>query len=581
MDFDLRLHLEEVLDLIGPSAQAKGLELTGSISPDVPLKLRGDGSRFAQALTLLASEAVRRTEAGDVAIVIGVDSVSATSVTLRIDICDTGEQIPTDRLAALMRFQADRASSVPVGLPAPELTASLRLVQMLGGNLWIENLDAGGTQCTLTVCFERQLLLAQSPTIELPGMRLLVISEQARTREAIAQQARQWQIDVVVAEDADRAMRWLRQAAGAGAPFDVAIVDLRLSVVDGRVLAQAIRLDRTLPDLQLVALTYAYLPCDTPALLDAGFNACLAKPIKHLALLQVLVEVGAKLQLHSSQPHPLSCPENGEYALDIDRLIRICEGSLSAMETMLAQFLSDSPGRIAAMRQAIADDDFFTLGQHAHFLKGSSATLGIAAIETLSEQIRQQAVAYRVQDCLALVAEIESIVWQLQEQRECLWEAIRTRVLEAAPTPTISETDFPDRTVRVLLVDDDLMTLNWLKACLQKLPHYETVEANSGEAAWQLLATQTFDVTISDWSMPDMSGVVLCQRLKFCPQLPSASAPFLLLTAHSNPEYEKIAGDAGVDDFIVKPVDPETLRAKVAFWAGASRSNCLPLAGGL
>jgi CheY-like chemotaxis protein len=118
--------------------------------------------------------------------------------------------------------------------------------------------------------------------------------------------------------------------------------------------------------------------------------------------------------------------------------------------------------------------------------------------------------------------------------------------------------------VRILAVEDDAVSRAVLRQALRKLGH-EVIETANGEAAWKLVTKDHVRVVVSDWAMPHMDGLELCRRIR---QAAGADYTyFILLTARdATGENQRAAADAGVDDFLTKPLDVEELwnRLRVA-----------------
>jgi len=117
--------------------------------------------------------------------------------------------------------------------------------------------------------------------------------------------------------------------------------------------------------------------------------------------------------------------------------------------------------------------------------------------------------------------------------------------------------------MKILIAEDDRASQRLLKAMLEKLGHEVTAEAD-GEAAWRSLILATPEVIVSDWMMPELDGVELCKRVRGRRQ--KRYTYFILLTARSARENYLEAMDAGVDDFLSKPlkVDELSIRLRVA-----------------
>ncbi len=114
--------------------------------------------------------------------------------------------------------------------------------------------------------------------------------------------------------------------------------------------------------------------------------------------------------------------------------------------------------------------------------------------------------------------------------------------------------------MKVLIVEDSLMTRRLLRASLQKW-QYEVTEAEHGAQAWELFRHEHFPLVLTDWLMPEMDGLELIRRIREC-ELPSY-VYIILLTAKSEKEDLVTAMDAGADDFLAKPFDSDELRVRM------------------
>jgi DNA-binding response OmpR family regulator len=109
------------------------------------------------------------------------------------------------------------------------------------------------------------------------------------------------------------------------------------------------------------------------------------------------------------------------------------------------------------------------------------------------------------------------------------------------------------RPVKILTVEDDAVARAVLRQALRRLGH-ESVEASDGEAAWTLLQTEQVRVVVSDWMMPRSDGLDLCRKIRRQPG--TDYIYFILLTSRdATQENQTAAADAGVDDFLTKPLD--------------------------
>jgi DNA-binding response OmpR family regulator len=118
--------------------------------------------------------------------------------------------------------------------------------------------------------------------------------------------------------------------------------------------------------------------------------------------------------------------------------------------------------------------------------------------------------------------------------------------------------------VKILAVEDDAVARAVLRQALRRLGH-DVLEARDGAAAWELLQTESVRVVVSDWMMPNLDGLELCRRVRA--RTDAEYTYFILLTSRdATEENQTAAADAGVDDFLTKPLDLSELwtRLRVA-----------------
>ena len=114
--------------------------------------------------------------------------------------------------------------------------------------------------------------------------------------------------------------------------------------------------------------------------------------------------------------------------------------------------------------------------------------------------------------------------------------------------------------IPVMVVDDDPVSSAQLGA-LAKAAGYEVRGAPNGKEAWELLQLARVPIVISDWYMPEMDGPELCRRIRARTREPYVY--FILVTSRGGKQQYLAGMEAGADDFIAKPVDPDELRARL------------------
>jgi two-component system phosphate regulon response regulator PhoB len=126
---------------------------------------------------------------------------------------------------------------------------------------------------------------------------------------------------------------------------------------------------------------------------------------------------------------------------------------------------------------------------------------------------------------------------------------------------------------RVLIVDDD-KSLQTIVGTMLEASGISAVRAGSAEEAWDVMAMGPVDLLVLDWSLPGMSGLDLCKKLRG--EARFGSVPILFLTSHSSSEDLVTAFDAGADDFVAKPFRAPELKARVLGLLRRTRTSVTP-----
>lgn len=290
--FDLRDCVETALDLLVAKAQEKGLELAYFIEEDVPPVIEGDITRLRQVLVNLVGNAVKFTEEGEVFVGVSVANRSGNQYELQFMVRDTGIGIPKERLDRLFQAfqQVDSSTTRRYGGTGLGLAISKRLVELMGGRIWVESEVGKGS----TFFFTIQARAVETPTTyirrsrqprHLLNKRALVVDDNATNRAILTRQLENWGMSVVAVASAQEALALLYR----GHIFDIAILDMQMPEIDGLMLAHEIHTIPTARGLPLILLTS--IEKRREARESGLFAKHLVKPIKPEPLLNALLEV--------------------------------------------------------------------------------------------------------------------------------------------------------------------------------------------------------------------------------------------------------------------------------------------------
>ena len=294
LDFDLRLVVEEVAELLAERAHAKGLELSTMVGPGVPLVMRGDPGRVRQVLLNLVSNAVKFTEKGEIVARVARVDESVDEVVVHFSVTDTGIGIAPSAQGRLFESftQADNSTSRRYGGTGLGLAISKQLAELMGGEIGVESEAGKGSTFWFTARLGKGPVAAKVPArISLRGLRVFVVDDNATNRTILEHNLRSWGMRPTSAENGPDALAFLRAAVDEGDPFSVAVLDLRMPHMDGIELAQAIKDDPLIAGVRLVMLTSSAKSGDGARARRAGVEGFLTKPVRVSALYDGLATV--------------------------------------------------------------------------------------------------------------------------------------------------------------------------------------------------------------------------------------------------------------------------------------------------
>ena len=244
-DFELEKVLDNVANLIGDKASAKGLELIFDIDPRVPRYLRGDSLRLGQILINYGNNAVKFTEKGHIVVAARLVEESEREVLLRFSVSDTGVGLTPQQQARLFQSfqQADTSTSRKYGGTGLGLAISKQLAQLMRGEVGLESEPGIGSTFWFTARLTRSAERATPRRLasELLGCPALVVDDDEVARNVLGDMLKSMGFEVTLVEGGRQAIQAVQEAGEAERPFEIVFLDWRMADLDGFETARAIR----------------------------------------------------------------------------------------------------------------------------------------------------------------------------------------------------------------------------------------------------------------------------------------------------------------------------------------------------
>ena len=447
--FDLNQVFDNVAGLIAERAAARGLELIFDVASAVPTHLIGDPLRLGQVLINFASNAVKFTEHGEIAIHVLLEQESGPELTLKFLVRDTGIGISSEQQVHLFQSfqQADSSTTRKYGGTGLGLAIAKQLAELMGGQVGLESEVGVGSTFWFTARLRRGEVSERNfmPEPDLRGRRVLVVDDNDHAREIIAAQLGSMAFVVATLPSGAQAVAEVSRAALAGEPYEIVFLDWQMPGMDGIATAAQIRALALAPQPHLLMVTAYGRDEIMKSAKAAGIEGLLVKPVSASLLFE------------------------------------------SVMRTL---------GR--------ADD----------------------------EQTR-------------------------------------------GPEPMVAATDpGPFAGQRVLLVEDNELNQEVASEMLQSCGFVVELAANGAIALAKILqSAEPYAVVLMDMQMPVMDGLSATREIRKLPQC--SGLPIVAMTANAMAGDRDRCLEAGMNDHVIKPIDPDQLWRTLLKWIKPPRESTL------
>jgi signal transduction histidine kinase/DNA-binding response OmpR family regulator/HPt (histidine-containing phosphotransfer) domain-containing protein len=443
IDFRLEGVLDSVSTIVSQKAQDKNLEFLIASDPKIPPNLLGDPLRLGQILINLVNNAIKFTERGEVVVSVALEERFDQRVRLHFSVRDSGIGMTAEQTARVFQpfSQADTSTTRKYGGTGLGLSISKRLLEMMGGAIWVESAPGIGSTFHFTAWFG--IGSEEKPKRFIPdlaGVRALVVDDNAHAREILTEALKVFALradSVATGEDAVRAIA----AADAQDPYQLVLMDWHMPGMDGIEASRIIKRDHRLQHVPKIVMITAFGREDVlTGAVEAGMDGYLLKPVNASLLYDTLVELFG-----------VGVP--GEYARAVKP------------------------------------------GSHEQNAQG----------------------------------------------------------------------------LRILVVEDNEINQQVARELLEFAGAIVTIARNGAEAVKILTGSEqnpapgpAFDIVLMDLQMPEMDGYAASRLIRSNPRF--QKLPIIALTAHAVAEERQRCLEAGMNDHVSKPIDPDALFAAIARW---------------
>jgi two-component system sensor histidine kinase/response regulator len=455
--FELEEVMSNVATIVGNRAHEKKLEFLMQTAPDVPPLLIGDPLRLSQVLINLAGNAVKFTQHGEVTLRVLRARETSDEIVLRFTVIDTGIGMTQQEIDKLFHpfTQADSSTTRKFGGTGLGLTISKRLVEMMGGRIWVESNPGYGSRFIFVARFQKpakQLHYNPAAIDDLHGLRVLAVDQSPNSLQILKGYLESFDLNVTISGNSEEALQLVGNANEERNPFGLVVINCKLPEMDGIELARKLHEITFLSFRPKVLMITSSDQDELMKRIDSQtVDGILAKPFQQSKLLDAVSKVSGRSVLSSGR------------------------------------------------------------------------------FRIISEQLSPELVS-RIRGARLLLAEDNEINRQVAQE-----------ILEGFGI--------------------------------------EITTAENGEEAIALLAAEEFDAVLMDMQMPVMDGVTATKLIRKNPKF--SGLPIIALTANVMVSQQNEFIEAGITDYIGKPIDPYRMVTTLAKWVNPKRTAAETPAGQL
>lgn len=381
--FSIRELLYSVETMFLEKVKEKGLEFTTQVDNSIPDTLNGDATRLTQVLVNLIGNAVKFTQQGSIAVVIGNEGVQEKNILLGITVSDTGIGIEPDKLPGIFeRFrQAEDSITRKYGGTGLGLSIVKDLVELQGGSINVTSEPDKGSSFRIVIPYKitqevinnQQKWLGTSPkNAASADVRILVVEDNEINQQLMHHLLGYWELPYEIAANGKEALEKLQ-----GQSYDLILMDIQMPGMDGYTATAQIRHTLQL-STPIIAMTAHALAGEREKCLSAGMNEYISKPIQEEELYRMIVRFTGRQQIEVPAKKVLyqSPPSNYRH-IDLGYMREVSNGNTEYEKTVTEQFLEMIPEDLKGLELAWKRKDFIMLRVLAHNMKTSVSVMGL------------------------------------------------------------------------------------------------------------------------------------------------------------------------------------------------------------
>ena len=575
--------IETIVENLEPVAEEKGIEIIQKLPDQLP-KIESDEARVHHILQNIISNAVKFTKKGRVTV-----SAASNEQTILISVTDTGIGISEKDLPHIFdEFrQVDGSSSRSFEGTGLGLTIAYKSAKMLGGEITVESSLGAGSTFTVSLPLEWQGIVPiyepitetpSSETIRLERKTIIVVDDEPDVAKMISDYLSEEGYNTITATSGEQALK----LAEIHKPFAITL-DILMPEMDGLEVLQNLKKNPETADIPVIIVSISN---DRETGLALGAVGYITKPVNKDALISEIKEIKKILtkieklpehpRLHKSiRGNRILLVEDNEVAIiqvkstleDQGYIVDVARGGEEAIKYVEHRI----PDGIILDLMMPGVDGFEVLEK----IRSADATAKIPVLiltaKDLTAEDMERLQSNNIQELIQKGdVDRKSLLIKTDLMMGSQPKLVKPELVVKAKKPAKPaiqkkapiEIKKKKRKSTILVIEDNPDNMTTIKAILQD--RYEILEAFNGEVGLQTAFSEIPDLVLLDMSLPKVDGFTVVRKIKEADE--SGHIPVIALTARAMKGDRERMIDAGCDDYIAKPIDPEKILEKIDKW---------------
>jgi len=587
--FKLAEAIEDVATLVSSKVAEKDLELAVRIDPALPEMFMGDVGRIRQIVTNLMGNAVKFTETGHVFVDVNGELTGQGEAILNFSVEDTGIGIPHEKLERIFEkfSQVDESTTRKHEGTGLGLAISASLVELMGGEIGVSSESGEGSVFWFKISLpvHGSAVARKFVPVDVSGAKVLVIDDNEVNRSIFTENMVQWRFDAAAASSGAEGLAVMRAMVERGMALDLVILDYHMPHMNGGEVARTMRADPALSDIPVIMLTSVDQMEDGRNFSSLGVEGHLVKPARRSLLLETMIQV---LQEAKNSAFDL--------AKSVNAVKSLTDSRTSQEPPTVVQDLGNEPEPASLPVVTLQEEktenkpsdelppvvDLRPTPRDTIAVDASGSTSDLSHEELDNEKLDSEELDNKHTDeqLLADIAVQESSQSEIANNRAAESQSIEPTGKDipveksAGSKHNEKQTKLATTaTVDILVAEDNEVNQIVFKQILGSTG-YSFIIVNNGQEVLEAAEKYRPTLICMDVSMPIMNGHEATREIRRREEASQTKrVPIIGITAHAIKGDMDKCFEAGMDDYLSKPVSPEKLEQKIIKWISKKQSN--------